>query len=66
MSLPATVIKTVLYDAVRWLFRVVRSEVKPKPPQAVPMTHKAVRHQQDQIRSATTGVNRMPPPRKKR
>ncbi len=66
MSLPATVIKTVLYDAVRWLVRVVRSEVKPKPSQGVPMTHKGNEHVQGQIRSATTGVNRVPPPRKKR
>ena len=57
MSLiPASMVKAVAKLVVTSLFDVVRSawRVKAKPvEEPFPLSHKAVRHQQDQIQSAT-------------
>jgi hypothetical protein len=62
MSLPATILRTALSDAIRWLSRVVLNVRKMPRPKPVPLSHKDVEHQQTQIKA---GARPFPPPRKR-
>jgi hypothetical protein len=65
VKLAAKMATQAVLDAIVSVFKIAPMK-RPPPVQGVPMTYKGNEHVQGQIRSATTGVNRMPPPRKPR